>query len=383
MEDVEEVPPGMKIATGELSEPPPIPEDAVRSWNEIENKMEESDDYLPSENTDAPYECPDVVKSMLRKTIDEEVSRAVEETLKRAETSHREAIERLKDEWDRKMTESLERLKVKHSSTVEKMQEAHAAALRIASQNAALALDALQQKLELEHQNELRTVQAHEKDKYDRALSVAEERFAFQRDKEIRRMAEKCDLQVKGVRDWAAKDKEITMREMNEKWNAFVKEQQKHLEFDQTTQMTIFKNRCQAEVDEIAVQRDEALARVSMLESQLRRTYKVLEETASSRSMARITAPLSLKKYLRTNEETATVGDSNLPPPIPIASPSRVSPPYSKKKSAISSGPLDEVLLSELGYSEPSALLDTTLLDTQNALVTPGTFFKTGKPRYL
>ena len=377
---------------GEEDRPPPIPDtvlqDSVKNWDKEDPA--EDDGLFPSEDSKETYTCPDPIRGMLKSAIDTEVNRAVKSALDTRNALYKKSLADLNDDFEEKLADEISRSNVQHQTEIEKLRNEYETKIKMIKHEKKIALSELKQDLTAKHDVILATKTADLQSEFSEKLNAAEERVLFQKEKAIRRMAERCDLQIKSIRDWAEKDKTEALASLNTSWAKEVRMRRAHVESEQASNMSLFQEKCQEEVDEIAASRDKALHRVKILEKQLLRTYKVLRETAASRSMARADAPLSLKRFLRTHDPDDLL---DRPPPIPIASPFKsptsvapTSGDFRKtkcQKRAAMTSPLDEKLLSDLGYSDPTSLVDTTTPETRHALVTPENFFKTRRPLYL
>ena len=94
------------------------------------------------------------------------------------------------------------------------------------------------------------------KEEYEEKTKAFEARIICQRDKAIRRMAEECDLQVKGLRDFYGRDREDALKALDERWSDFVRAQRSHFLLDHEAHETIEMKKCRDEVNASKLERD-------------------------------------------------------------------------------------------------------------------------------
>ena len=309
----------------------------------------------------APPECSELIKEFLKETLRKEIERSANDARETERALHAEQLKRVKEENERKLKDHIEFSRIKLNTTTRRIEKEHNMRLAILKEDHETTLKNTIEEMEEVFQAEKIALEKRLKEEYEEKTKAFEARIICQRDKAIRRMAEECDLQVKGLRDFYGRDREDALKALDERWSDFVRAQRSHFLLDHEAHETIEMKKCRDEVNA-------SKARTRLLEKQLRRSVGVISETASSRTMGHLKPSPLMRRFLRdattldnrksSAVSTTTTTKSNAAPAALL-----FTPPRESAESKLSS-PLRTPLLQELGYANPDNLIDTAISET-------------------
>jgi len=299
----------------------------------------------------APPECSQVVKDFLKETLKAEIDRCIKETRDTERALHDVEMKRVKEENKKNMKDHESFHALKLETALKRSRKEHEMHVAILKEDHETELKNTVEELEELFQAEKEALEKRLKEEYQEKTKAFEARLICQRDKTIRRMAEQCDLQVKGLRDFYGRDREDALKALDKRWSDFVHAQRSHFLLDRETHETLEMRKCREEVNA-------SKSRTKLLEKQLRRSVGVISETASSREMGHLKPSPLMRRFLRDSTTTRPTTENNT-----SSSALLYTPPRESTETKLSS-PLRKSLLHDLGYENLDNLIDTAISET-------------------
>ena len=309
----------------------------------------------------APPECSEHLKDFFKETVRKEIEKSVKSARETERILHEAEMKRVKEENEKNLKDHKEFSRIKLNTSLRRIEKEHDMRIKILKEDHEITLKNTIEEMEDLFEAEKISLEKRLREEYEEKTKAFEARILCQRDKAIRRMAEQCDLQVKGVRDFYDRDREDALKALDERWSDFVRAQRSHFLLDQEAHETMEMRKCRVEVTA-------SKARTKLLEKQLRRSVGVISETASSRTMGHLKPSPLMRRFLRDaatldNENSGVERRSNGSTTTATRGALLFTPPRDSAESKLSS-PLRTPLLQELGYDNPDNLIDTAISET-------------------